>query len=241
MEYKITGGNLPVVRCKLEQGESIYCEAGAMSWMDDTLVMDTSIGGAKTFFSKALTNERLLRNKYTAEKGEGEIAFASCFPGSIGAMEVTDGVTLVAQDSAYLASYGNIQMSIFFQKKITSGLFAGKGFIMQKFYGNGVVFLEFDGSVTEYDLAEGERKIIDTGYLVAMDGTCKIDVVVIKGIKNIVFGGEGLFNTVVTGPGKVYIQSMPIEKTAAKIYYSMPGRPSSSSSSDTSSSSSSSE
>ena len=112
---------------------------------------------------------------------------------------------------------------------------------MQKFYGNGVVFLEFDGSVTEYTLAEGERKIIDTGYLVAMDGTCKIDVVVIKGIKNIVFGGEGLFNTVVTGPGKVYIQSMPIEKTATKIYYSMPGRPSSSSSSDTPSSSSSSE
>ena len=231
MEYKITGGNLPVVRCKLEQGESIYCEAGAMSWMDDTLVMDTNIGGAKTFFSKALTNEKLLINKYTAEKGEGEIAFASCFPGSIGAMEVTEGTTLVAQDSAYLASYGNIQMSIFFQKKITSGLFAGKGFIMQKFYGNGVVFLEFDGSVTEYDLAEGERKIIDTGYLVAMDGTCKIDVVVIKGIKNIVFGGEGLFNTVVTGPGKVYIQSMPIEKTATKIYYSMPGKPSSSSSS----------
>ena len=111
---------------------------------------------------------------------------------------------------------------------------------MQKFYGNGVVFLEFDGSVTEYDLAEGERKIIDTGYLVAMDGSCKIDVVVIKGIKNIIFGGEGLFNTVVTGPGKVYIQSMPIEKTATKIYYSMPGKVSQPST-DTPSSSSSSE
>lgn len=221
MEYKITGGNLPVVRCKLEKGESIYCEAGGMSWMDSGFKMDTGTGGAKTFFSKFLTSEKLLRNKYIAEEA-GEIAFATCFPGSIGAMELKEGDSLIAQDSAYLADYGNIQMSIFFQKKIGAGLFAGKGFIMQKFYGEGLVFLEFDGSVTEYTLAPGEKKIIDTGYLVAMEGTCDIDIQMIKGVKNIVFGGEGLFNTTVTGPGKIYIQSMPIEKVATRIYYSMP-------------------
>jgi uncharacterized protein (TIGR00266 family) len=221
MEYRIIGGNLPAVRCTLEKGESIYCEAGGMSWMDSVFEMDTKTGGSKTFFSKFLTSEKLLMNKYIA-RDKGEIAFASAFPGSIGAMEISEGESIIAQASSYLASFGDIKMSIFFQKKISSGLFGGKGFIMQKFQGDGVVFLEFDGSVAEYDLGPGEKKVVDTGYLVAMDGTCTIDVQVIKGIKNIVFGGEGLFNTVITGPGKVYIQSMPIERTAAKMWYNMP-------------------
>ena len=218
MEYKITGGNLPVVICKLQKGEAIYCEADGMSWRDDTFRMETNTGGAKEFLSKFITEERLFRNKYIATS-EGEIAFASCFPGSIGAMELKDGDTLIAQDAAYLAHYGDINMSIFFQKNIASGLFSGKGFIMQKFSGDGLVFLEFDGSVTEYDLAPGEKKIVDTGYLVAMEGTCKLEVEFIKGVKNIVLGGEGVFNATVTGPGKLYIQSMPIEKTANKIAY----------------------
>ena len=221
MEYKITGGNLPVVKCTLEKGESIYCEAGGMSWMDNCFEMDTKTGGTKTFFSKFLTSDKLLINKYVA-KEKGEIAFASCFPGSIGAMEINNGESVIAQDSAYLASFGDIKMSIYFQKKISSGLFGGKGFIMQKFSGDGIVFLEFDGSVAQYDLAPGEKKIVDTGYLVAMDGTCSIDVQAVKGIKNIVFGGEGLFNTVITGPGKVFIQSMPIERTVAKMWSKIP-------------------
>lgn len=221
MEYKIEGGNLPVLKCKLKKGESLYCEADGMSWMDDVFDMETNIGGGKQFASKLLTRERIFRNKYTA-KADGEIAIASCFPGTIGAMEIKDGESLIAQDSAYLANFGEVDMSIFFQKKISSGLFGGKGFIMQKFSGDGIVFLEFDGSVSEYYLEEGERKIIDTGYLVAMEGTCKLEVVIIKGIKNVIFGGEGLFNAVVTGPGKVYIHSMPIEKTAAKVYYALP-------------------
>ena len=218
MEYKITGGNLPVVICKLQKGEAIYCEADGMSWRDDTFRMETNTGGPKEFLSKFITEERLFRNKYIATS-EGEIAFASCFPGSIGAMELKDGDTLIAQDSAYLAHYGDINMSIFLQKNIASGLFSGKGFIMQKFSGDGLVFLEFDGSVTEYDLAPGEKKIVDTGYLVAMEGTCKLEVEFIKGVKNIVLGGEGVFNATVTGPGKLYIQSMPIEKTVNKIAY----------------------
>ena len=221
MEYKITGGNLPVVRCTLEKGEAIYCESGGMSWMDNCFEMDTKTGGTKTFFSKFLTQDKLLMNKYVA-KEKGEIAFASCFPGSIGAMEISEGESVIAQDSSYLASFGDIRMSIYFQKKISSGLFGGKGFIMQKFTGDGVIFLEFDGSVAEYDLGPGEKKIVDTGYLVAMDGTCSIDVQAVKGIKNIVFGGEGLFNTVITGPGKVFIQSMPIDRTAAKMWSKMP-------------------
>lgn len=221
MEYKIMGDNLPYVLCTLEKGEEIYCQSGGMSWMDDVFTMDTNTGGAKAFFSKFITREKLFRNKYIA-KEKGEISFASAFPGSIGAMELKKGNTIVAQDTAYLADFGNVNVSVFFQKKIGAGLFGGEGFIMQKFSGEGLVFLEFDGAVKEYDLAVGEKKIIDTGYLVAMDGTCSIDVVFVKGIKNIVFGGEGLFNTVVTGPGRIYIQSMPITKTAEKLSFYMP-------------------
>ena len=221
MEYKVEGGNLPVLKCKLKKGEALYCESDGMSWMDDVFKMETNIGGGKQFASKLLTRDRIFRNKYIAEE-DGEIAIASCFPGTIGAMEIKPGESLIAQDSAYLANFGEVSMSIFFQKKISSGLFGGKGFIMQKFSGDGIVFLEFDGSVSEYTLEEGERKIIDTGYLVAMEGTCKLEVFLIKGVKNVIFGGEGLFNAVVTGPGKVYIHSMPIEKTASKVYYALP-------------------
>lgn len=235
MEYKITGGNLPVVICRLQPGEAIYCEADGMSWRDDTFKMETNTGGPKEFLSKFITEERLFRNKYVATK-EGEIAFASCFPGSIGAMELKEGDTLIAQDSAYLAHFGDINMGIFLQKKISAGLFSGKGFIMQKFTGDGLIFLEFDGSVTEYELAPGEKKIVDTGYLVAMEGTCKLEVEFIKGVKNMVLGGEGIFNATVTGPGKLYIQSMPIEKTANKIAYLTGYNNSSSSSSSTESS-----
>lgn len=221
MEYIIEGGNLPVLKCKLKKGESLYCEADGMSWMDDVFEMKTDIGGGKQLASKLLTRERIFRNKYIAKK-DGEIAIASCFPGTIGAMEISEGESLIAQDNAYLASFGDIDMSIFFQKKISSGLFSGKGFIMQKFSGDGVVFLEFDGSVSEYYLQEGEKKIIDTGYLVAMEGSCKLEVQFVKGVKNVIFGGEGLFNATVTGPGKIYMHSMPIEKTAARMICSLP-------------------
>ncbi len=223
MEYIIEGGNLPVLKCKLKKGESLYCEADGMSWMDDVFEMKTDIGGGKELASKLLTRERIFRNKYTAKK-DGEIAIASCFPGTIGAMEITEGESLIAQDNAYLASFGDVDMSIFFQKKISSGLFSGKGFIMQKFSGDGVVVIEFDGSVSEYYLQEGEKKIIDTGYLVAMEGSCKLEVQFVKGVKNVIFGGEGLFNATVTGPGKIYMHSMPIEKTAARMFYSLPRR-----------------
>ena len=159
MEYKVEGGNLPVLKCKLKKGEALYCESDGMSWMDDVFKMETNIGGGKQFASKLLTRDRIFRNKYIAEE-DGEIAIASCFPGTIGAMEIKPGESLIAQDSAYLANFGEVSMSIFFQKKISSGLFGGKGFIMQKFSGDGIVFLEFDGSVSEYTLEEGERKIM---------------------------------------------------------------------------------
>ncbi len=216
MKYEIMGGNLPAVICRLTKGESIICEGGGMSWMDDVFTMSTSGGGLKKMFGKAFSGESMFMNTYTAN-ADGEIAFASSFPGEILAVEIGAGKSIVAQKKAFLASESGVDMSVFFQKKLSGGFFGGEGFIMEKFTGNGIVFLEVDGSIKEYTLAPGERKIMETGHLVMMEETCSLSVERIKGAKNILLGGEGLFNTVVTGPGKVVMQTMPISKTAELI------------------------
>lgn len=216
MNYKIEGGNLPVLICQLEAGEEMMCEGGSMSWMDDEIEMQTKGGGVGKMFGRMFTGEKMFQNRYVA-KSAGEIAFASSFPGSIRAIEVTPDKPVIAQKSAFLASHGDIEVSVFFQKKLKAGVFGGEGFLMQKFSGNGIVFIEIDGSAIEYDIPAGDCKIVDTGYLAAMDATCSMDTRTVKGVKNVLFGGEGLFNTVVNGPGHVILQSMPIQKTAAAI------------------------
>ena len=221
MRYEIKGDNLPVVICRLESGEQMVCEGGSMSWMDDGIRMQTEGGGLGKIFGRVLTGESMFKNRYIADR-PGEIAFASSFPGSIRAVQITPDRPLIAQKGAFLASYGNVEMNVHFQKKLGGGLFGGEGFLMQRFSGNGLVFVEIDGSVIEYDLAPGQRKILDTGYLAAMDGSCSLDVQTVKGVKNVLFGGEGLFNTVITGPGHIIIQTMPINNTAMALYAHMP-------------------
>ena len=221
MRYEIKGENLPVVVCYLDAGEEMVCEGGSMSWMDDGIRMQTEGGGLGKIFGRVLTGEKMFRNRYVADRA-GEIAFASSFPGSIRAVQVTPDKPIIAQKGAFLASFGNLDVSVHFQKKLGGGLFGGEGFLLQRFVGNGLVFLEIDGSAIEYDLAPGQRKILDTGYLAMMDSTCTMDVQTVKGVKNVLFGGEGLFNTVVTGPGHIIIQSMPINNTAMALYAHMP-------------------
>ncbi len=216
MKYSITGGNLPVVTLRLEAGEKVMCEAGSMSWMDRGIEMETKGGGIGKMFGRVFSGESMMMNHYEA-KQPGEIAFASSFPGEIMAVEITPSRPLVVQKRAFLACVGNINMSVFFQKKLGSGIFGGEGFLMQKLEGQGLVFLEIDGSPHEFELAPGQEKIVNTGYVAMMDASVKMDVEMIKGVKNVVFGGEGLFNTVLTGPGKVTVQSMPIPKLAGII------------------------
>lgn len=216
MQYRIDGDSLPVVKVALNPGETVSCEAGAMCWMDDGIEMVTEGGGLGKMFGRMMTKENAFMNHYTATKG-GEIAFASKMPGSIRAVEVTPGNPIIIQKGAFLASFGNIDSRVFFQKKVGTGFFGGEGFLMREYSGQGLVFLEIDGSAHEYELKPGEKKIIDTGYLAAMSGSCSMDVVTVKGIKNVLFGGEGLFNTEVTGPGRVIIQSMPIASLAMTL------------------------
>ena len=155
-------------------------------------------------------------NHYTAQGGPGQIAFASSFPGSIRAIDVGEK-PMIVQKRAFLASEPTVELSVFFQKKLGAGLFGGEGFIMQKLTGKGIAFIEIDGNAVEYDLEAGQQMIVDTGYLAAMDATCSIDIQTVPGVKNMLLGGEGLFNTVVKGPGKIILQTMPINQLQSVI------------------------
>lgn len=218
MKYEIKGGNLPVVICHLEAGEKMITEKGSMSWMSPNMEMDTNTGGG---FGKALgrmfSGESMFQNTYTAKGGEGMIAFASSFPGSIVPFEIGPGKEMIVQKSGFLASESTVELSVHMQKKLGAGFFGGEGFIMQKLSGNGVAFVEFDGAVIEYDLADGQSMVLDTGYLAAMESSCKMEIQQVAGLKNKLLGGEGFFNTLVSGPGKVWIQTMPINNVAGAI------------------------
>ena len=218
IKYEIEGGHLPVVICYPEDGESIITESGAMSWMSPNMKMNTTSGGGfKKAVGRLLSRESLFVNEYTAEGKGGMIALASCFPGSILPYHVTPGNSIIIQKGAFLAMEKNLEMSVYLQKDLRTGFFGGEGFILQKISGDGLVFIEIDGHCKEYELKMDESIIVDTGYLAAMTEGCKIEIEMIKDAKNIFLGGEGLFNTKITGPGKVYVQSIPIMHMAAKL------------------------
>ena len=213
MTYKIIGEPLPVVICDVAAGESLITERGSMSWMTPNMKMETtSNGGIGKAFGRMFAGEALFQNRYTAVGKPGQIAFASSFPGSIRAFEIRPGKEMIVQKRGFLASEEGVELSVHFQRKIASGLFGGEGFIMQRLSGNGTAFVEIDGFAHEQELAEGESLIVDTGYLAAMEATCRMEVVTVPGVKNILFGGEGLFNTVIYGPGKIILQTMPVFK-----------------------------
>lgn len=217
MQYEIKGQPFPVAICTLSSGESLITERGSMSWMSDSLKMETVGGSIGKAFGRLVSGESIFQNKYTAERDGAFIAFASSFPGEIRALNITPGNEIVVQKSGFLASEEGVELSVHFKKKFGAGMFGGEGFIMQKLSGNGTAFVELDGSVCEYTLAPGETMLLDTGYLAMMDATVQMDIEMVKGVKNIFLGGEGLFNTRVTGPGRVWIQTMPIPTLANAI------------------------
>ncbi len=218
IKYEIEGGHLPVVICYPEENQTLCTESGAMSWMSPNMKMMTNSGGGfKKAFGRMFSGESIFINEYTPEGGSGMIAFASTFPGSIIPYEVTEGNAIIVQKRGFLAMEKGLELSVHFNKKLSRGLFGGEGFIMQKISGNGMVFLEIDGHCKEYTLAAGESIIVDTGYLAAMSESCTMQIETVKGFKNVLFGGEGIFNTKITGPGKVYIQSMPVLKIAERL------------------------
>lgn len=215
MKYEIKGDTLPVVICHLEDGETMITERGSMAWMSPNMEMKTSTnGGIGKAFGRMFSGEAIFQNRYTARRGRGVIAFASSFPGSIKAFQISPGNDMIFQKKAFLASEETISLSVHFQKKMGAGFFGGEGFIMQRVSGNGIAFAEFDGHVIEYELSPNQQIVVDTGYLAAMTASCAIDIQTVSGVKNALFGGEGLFNTIITGPGHVWLQTMPISEVA---------------------------
>ena len=216
MKYEIKGGAFPIVVCQLTKGEKMITEKGSMVWMSPNMSMETTGGGLGKMFSKAFSGESMFQNIYTAN-GDGMITFGSSFPGKIVAIDIKPGRNFIVQKSAFLAAEAGVELSIHFNKKMGAGFFGGEGFIMQKLSGQGTAFVEIDGDLVEYELAVGQKIIVDTGNVAGFDSTVSIDIQTVKGVKNMVFGGEGIFNTVLTGPGRVWLQTMPIVNVANSI------------------------
>ena len=209
---------MPVVICQLERGESMITERGSMSWMSPNMKMETNTGGGLgRALGRMFAGDSIFQNRYTSQGGAGMIAFASSFPGNIKAFEIGPGREIVVQKRGFLASEETVKLSVFFQKKMGAGFFGGEGFVMQRLSGSGIAFCEFDGHVVQYDLAPGQSIVVDTGYLAAMDASCSMDIQSVPGVKNMIFGGEGLFNTIVTGPGRIFLQTMPINCVANSL------------------------
>lgn len=218
MKYIVQGGQLPIVLCELEAHEEMFTESGGMSWMSENMSMSTNMeGGFLKGLGRAFSGESMFMATYRAEGGPGMIAFSSSFPGSILALELAAGQSVVCQKRSFLAAQRSVTLATHFQKKLGAGLMGGEGFILQRITGPGVAFVEIDGSVVEYDLAQGQRMKVDTGHLAMMDASVTLDVTTVKGFKNILFGGEGLFLTTLTGPGHIWLQTMPIENVAKSI------------------------
>ena len=220
MKYEIKNQPFTVLTLHMEQGESIKCQSGAMAWMSPGIQMETKTGGLGGMFKKALVGESLALNHYTAAQA-GELTLAKHCPGDIMVFNIGE-TPIIAQKTSFLAATEGVNMDIYLQQRAATGFFGGEGFIMQKYSGRGYAWLEIDGSVQERELAAGEKLIVDSGYVAAMEDTCSMEIQTVKGFTNVLLGGEGLFNTVVTGPGKVWLQTMPINALAMNLYAYMP-------------------
>ena len=224
MQYEIKGTPFPVIICTLNNGESMITERGSMTWMTPGLEMKTVGGSVGKALGRMFSGESLFQNVYTAQRDGALIAFGSSFPGKILPLEITPGSSFIVQKSGFLASTSGVELSIAYKKKLGASVFGGEGFIMQKLSGQGTAFVEIDGDAVQYDLQPGEVMYLDTGYLAMMDSTVTMDIEMVKGAKNILFGGEGLFNTKVTGPGRIWIQTMPISNLATSLIPYLPAR-----------------
>ena len=216
MRYEIKGGSFPVVVCQMESGEQMITEKGSMVWMSPNMQMDTRGGGLGKMFSKAFSGESMFQNIYTA-KGAGMIAFGSSFPGQIKALTIAPGREMILQKSAFLAAESGVELSIHFRKSLGTGFFGGEGFIMQRLSGSGTAFVEIDGSLVEYTLQSGQQIVVDTGNVAGFEPSVRMEIRQVPGLKNMLLGGEGLFNTILTGPGQVWLQTMPICNVASSI------------------------
>ncbi len=221
--YKIDGTTLQVLSLELKPGQVIYSESGGMSWMSGNVEMNTHTGGGLgKLVKRAVSGEALFITDFLVSSGTGTVAFASEFPGKIIPFKLETGQSIILQKDAFMCAEKSVDLDIFFRKKLGVGFFGGEGFIMQKATGPGLVFAELDGEVVEVDLGPGQVLKVDTGHVAVLEPTVGFDVSMVKGFRNILLGGEGLFLAKLTGPGKVWLQTMPMMKLAQKVLQFMP-------------------
>ena len=223
LEYTIDGTTLPVVTVHLRPGDRVYSSSGGMSWMTDPVEMETNSGGGLgRMVKRAMSGESLFIVDYFTRDREGEVAFAAEFPGQIVDLDLPEGRSVIVQKDAFMAAEKSVDLDIHFRRKLGAGIFGGEGFVLQRLTGPGRAFVNFDGEIVQKSLADGERLRVDTGHIAMFDPTVNFDVEMIRGFKNILLGGEGLFMATLTGPGRVWLQTMPMSKLAQRIVQYIP-------------------
>jgi len=223
LQYRIEGTTLPVVTVTLTPGDRIFSSSGGMSWMTQAVEMDTNTGGGLgKMFKRALSGESIFIVDYYVDRGQGEVAFASEFPGKVVDLHLAEGQQMIVQKDAFMCAEKSVDLDMHFRKKLGAGLFGGEGFVLQKLTGAGTAFVNFDGEIVEKELAAGEVLRVDTGHVAMFEPSVDFDVQMMKGFKNILLGGEGLFLATLRGPGKVWLQTMPMSKLAQKVAQYMP-------------------
>ena len=224
MDYNIIGQTVPVVEMTLNKGESVYTQSGGMAYQTDGIDMNTNArGGVMKSLGRMFAGESIFMANYTANKDGAKVAFASTVPGSVIPIDLSQNPNgFILQKGAFLCAEQNVETSVTFTKKFSSGLFGGEGFILQKATGNGKVFLEVDGDAIEKELAPGEVLKVDTGNVVAFEPSVSYEIERIKGLGNIFLGGEGLFLTKLVGPGRIILQSQNIQDFAGRLVPYMP-------------------
>ena len=223
MQYRIEGTTLPVVTVTLSPGQRIYSSSGGMSWMTQAVEMETNSGGGLgKMFKRALSGESLFVVDYYVDRGVGEVAFSAEFPGKILDLDLADGQSVIVQKDSFLCAEKSVDLDLHFRKRLGAGLFGGEGFMLQRLTGPGRAFVNFDGDILVKDLQPGELLRVDTGHVAMFEPTVDFDVEIVRGFKNILLGGEGLFLATLRGPGKAYLQTMPMDKLAQKIAQYMP-------------------
>lgn len=222
--FKIVGSVMQALMIQLNRGQAFYSESGSLSWMTDGIRMDTNLGGGGLFgaLSRVVTGESLFVVNFTADRDQQLVTFSSDFPGKIIPIHLAQGQSMIAQKDTLLVAEKSVNMTVALQRKLGAGLFGGEGFMLQRFDGPGSFFAALDGEIVEYTLAAGQRLLVDTGHVAMFEPTVSYDIQVVKGIRNILFGGEGLFFVTLTGPGRIWLQTMPMSKLAGAIRQFLP-------------------
>jgi uncharacterized protein (TIGR00266 family) len=223
MEYQIHGTVMQSVDVHLSRGESVYTESGGMAWMRGHIDMSTGTkGGLIAGLGRKLAGESLFMTTYTCKSERGLVVFTPEAPGKVLDMQLAPGQSLICQKDAFMCAESSVKLEMHFRKKLGAGLFGGEGFILQKVTGPGVVFLEIPGEVREYALGAGETMQVDPGHIALFEPTVGYDITTVKGVANVLFSGEGLFLARMTGPGRVWLQSMPLSNLAGKLAKYLP-------------------